>query len=132
MQIHTIHTAYMQYRSIQVIHTDTYTYIHIHAQTISVMQGFCGAAAASLDSYSQRHLPRSARTGLRTGSSSAHCDWMAHVLCRGAALAPPTRAARTGAPKRDWEWVPDRGIKAAAPGCTEWGLLVVPPPTGDV
>ena len=52
------------------------------------MKGFWGAAAAARVSYAQYHLPRSARTGLRTGSSSAHCDWMAHGLCRGAALAP--------------------------------------------
>ena len=98
--------------------SDTYTYIHIHAHTISVMKGFWGAAAAARDSYAQHRLPRSARTGLRTGSSSAHCDWMAHGLCRGAALAPPTRAARTGAPKRVWEWVPDRWIKWQ--GCCPW------------
>ena len=98
--------------------SDTYTYIHIHAHTISVMKGFWGAAAAACVSYAQHHLPRSARTGLRTGSSSAHCDWMAHGQCRGAALAPPTRAAPTGAPKRVWERVPDRGIKWQ--GCCPW------------
>ena len=98
--------------------SDTYRYIHIHTHTISVMKGFWGAAAAARVSYAQHHLPRSARTGLRTGSSSAHCDWMAHGLCRGAALAPPTRAACTGAPKRVWEWVPDRWITWW--GCCSW------------
>ena len=69
--------------------SDTYRYIHIHTHTISVMKGFWGAAAAARVSYAQHHLPRSAWTGLRTGSSSAQCDWMAHGLCRGAALATP-------------------------------------------
>ena len=103
-------------------YTHTYIYIHIHTHTyplkFSVSRGFCAAAANARDSYAQRRLPRSARTGLRTGSSSTHCDWRAHGLCRGAALAPPTRAARTGAPKRVWEWVPDRGIKWR--GCCPW------------
>ena len=114
------------------IYTHTYRYIQIHTHTISVMKGFWGAAAAARVSYAQHHLPRSARTGLRTGSSSAHCDWMAHGQCTGAALAPPTRAARTGAPKRVWEWVPDRGIKWR--GCCPWlswvGPAGCPPPLG--
>ena len=101
---------------------DTCTYRHIHTHTyplkFSVRRGFCAAAAAARDSYAQRHLPRSARTGLRTGLSSAHCDWMAHGQCRGAAFAPPTRAACTGAPKRVWERVPDRWIKWR--GCCPW------------
>ena len=128
--IHTIHAhTYDTYNTYTCIHihthtyndlgtSDTYRYIHIHTHTISVRRGFCAAAAAARDSYAQRHLPRSARTGLRTGSSSAHCDWMAHGQCRGAALAPPTRAAPTGAPKRVWKWVPDRGIKWQ--GCCPW------------
>ena len=110
------------------IYTYTYTYIHIHTHTyplkFSVGRGFCAAAAAAHNSYAQRRLPRSARTGLRTGSSSAHCDWRAHGLCRGAALVPPTRAARKGAPKRVWEWVPDRGIKWQ--GCCPWLSWVGP------
>ena len=114
---------YIRYMHIHThIYTHTYIHIHIHTHTyplkFSVRRGFCAAAANARDSYAQRHLPRSARTGLRTGSSSAHCDWMAHGLCRGAALTPPTRAARTGAPKRVWEWVPDRGIKWR--GCCPW------------
>ena len=37
----------------------------------------------------------------------------------GELLPPsPTRAARTGAPKQVWEWVPDRGIKWQ--GCCPW------------
>ena len=68
------------------IHTDTYTYI---PPTISVMKGFWGAAAAARDSYAQRHLPRSALTGLRMGSICNLCAWRAHGLHRGAAFAPP-------------------------------------------
>ncbi len=109
------------------IHTYTYIYIHIHAMTwagtlmntdtywimlihthtyayipfaISVGRGFWGAASNARDSYAQHYLPRSARTGLRTGSSSAHCACRAHGPRKGAALPPPTRAAREGAPKR--------------------------------
>ena len=100
MQIHTIHTAYMQYRLIQVIHTDTYTYIHIHAQTISVMQGFCAAAAAARDSYAQRHLPRSARTGLRMGSPCNLCAWRAHGRGRAAASPLPDACSAHGRAKR--------------------------------
>ena len=71
------------------IHANTYTYIHIHAHTISVMKGFWGAAAAARDSYAQRHLPRSARTGLRMGSPCNLCAWRAHGRRRGAAFPLP-------------------------------------------
>ena len=68
------------------IHTHTYTYI---SPTISVMKGFRGAAAAARDSYAQRHLPRSARTGLRMRSPCNRCVWRAHGRRRGAAFPLP-------------------------------------------
>ncbi len=44
--------------------------------------------------YAECYLPRSAQSGLRTGSSSVHCAWRAHGLHRGAAFAPPRRVQR--------------------------------------
>ena len=68
------------------IYTHTYTYI---PPTVSGTKGFWGAAAAARDSYVQRHLPRSARTGLRMGSPCNLCAWRAHGRRRGAAFPLP-------------------------------------------
>ena len=90
MHIHAHTCTYMP------IHTHTYTYI---PPTISVTKGFWGAAAAARDSYAQRHLPRSAPTGLRMGSSRSLCAWRAHGRCRGAASPLPDACSAHGRPK---------------------------------
>ena len=119
------------------IHTDTCTYIHIHTHTytyipptiIGVLRCFCGRTRLIF----AEPPTQISSDGLRMGSPSNICAWGANGRRRGAALSPPTRAARTGAPKGGCKWVPDCGIKRRVwcPGVSWWGLRAAAP-SGDI
>ena len=124
---HTCNTG--QYRLYIQIHTDTYTYMH--RQSVSC-RGFV------LLLLPHATPMRSATYPDQLGRGSGRGHRVPIVIggpmgCAGGRLwPPPTRAVRTGAPKRVWEWVPDRGIKWR--GCCPWlswvGPARCPPPLG--
>jgi hypothetical protein len=107
------------------IHTNTYIYMHIHTYTCNDLGQVY---------YAECYLPRSAQTGLRTGSSSAHCAWRAHELHRGAAFAPPDACSAHKCAKMGpgvGPWSRDK-VAGLLPMAVRSGARWLPAPPGDV
>jgi hypothetical protein len=112
-----------------LIHTHTYTYI-----LQQTMPG--GVFAVLLLPHATPMLSATYPDQLRRGSGRARRVPIARggpMGCTGGLCwPPPTRAARTSAPKWVWGWVPDLGIKWQ--GCCPWLSGVGPagcrPPPG--
>jgi hypothetical protein len=126
-----------------VIHTDTYTYMYIHANTYTYIHihtpnnqchegvlGCCCCRTRLLCAAPPTQIcSDGAQDGIYMQPLRVEGPWAAQGGC---VCPPPTRAARTSAPKWVRGWVPDLGIKWQ--GCCPWpsgvGLDGCRPPPG--
>ena len=112
IHIHTIHTHTYTYIH---IHTDTYRYIQIHTHMHPLKTGLDGGFPAGQRPLATRWRGAIPPDHLGCCSRRDHSMHMAHGRpiggTRDSLCPPPTRAARSGAPKRVRGWVPDGGVK---------------------